>query len=238
MEPPLCWITNSFDRSPAELLWVTSEKWGPLKGSLLNLSYGYGKVFVVPYETVPDGDNKNRDNTGATRESTKRVREECVSSLCPASQQASCGDVFILSMAHCIRVECSHGPETPLQSGGLYRIRATGQPVYLPIGLSARKNGMQITFSGALDATTTLDSKRFIVRTWSLKRSADYGSKHYDETTLAVASVKLSEDQRTVILEIPDIKPTWCMSIEYKLTDSNGEPVNGVIHNTIHSLGH
>ena len=47
MEPPLCWITNSFDRSPAELLWVTSDKWGPLKGSLLNLSYGYGKVFVV-----------------------------------------------------------------------------------------------------------------------------------------------------------------------------------------------
>jgi hypothetical protein len=52
MEPPLCWITNAFDRSPAELLWVTSDKWGPLKGSLLNLSYGYGKVFVVPHESV------------------------------------------------------------------------------------------------------------------------------------------------------------------------------------------
>ncbi len=47
MEPPLCWITNEFDRSPAELLWVDSPRWGPLNGSLLNLSYGYGKVFVV-----------------------------------------------------------------------------------------------------------------------------------------------------------------------------------------------
>ncbi len=52
MKQPLCWITNAFDRSPAELLWVTSDKWGPLKGSLLNLSYGHGKIFVVPHETV------------------------------------------------------------------------------------------------------------------------------------------------------------------------------------------
>ena len=28
MEPPLCWITNEFDRSPAELLWVTSPTRG------------------------------------------------------------------------------------------------------------------------------------------------------------------------------------------------------------------
>ena len=52
MKQPLCWITNEFDRSPAELLWVTTDKWGPLKGSLLNTSYGMGKIFVVPHETV------------------------------------------------------------------------------------------------------------------------------------------------------------------------------------------
>src|SRR5262249_20924134 len=52
MQQPLCWITNDFDRSPAEMLWVTSDRWGPLKGSLLNFSYGYGKVYIVPYEKV------------------------------------------------------------------------------------------------------------------------------------------------------------------------------------------
>src|SRR5262249_46247165 len=54
MEQPVCWITNAFDRSPSELLWVTGEGWGPLKGSLLNFSYGYGKVYVVPHENVDD----------------------------------------------------------------------------------------------------------------------------------------------------------------------------------------
>ena len=26
MDPPLCWITNDFDRSPSELLWVNSDR--------------------------------------------------------------------------------------------------------------------------------------------------------------------------------------------------------------------
>src|SRR5688572_786447 len=51
-DPPLCWIPGPVDRSPAEELWVTSDKWGPLKGSMLHTSYGAGKLFLVPYETV------------------------------------------------------------------------------------------------------------------------------------------------------------------------------------------
>ncbi len=52
MEQPLCWITNEFDRSPAELLWCSSPKWGKLQGQLMNLSYGYGRIYVVPHEFV------------------------------------------------------------------------------------------------------------------------------------------------------------------------------------------
>jgi hypothetical protein len=122
------------------------------------------------------------------------------------------------------------------QPGGFYRIRATGKPVFLPIGLKARKNGIEITFSGELDPSCVGDTARFMIRTWALKRSPEYGSQHYDEKTLNVASVKLADDRRAVTLEIPQIQPTWCMSIEYNLTGSNGEPVHGLIHNTIHTL--
>ena len=53
MQQPLCWITNSFDRSPAELLWVPQNSaWKPIAGSLLNLSYGYGQVYIVPHEII------------------------------------------------------------------------------------------------------------------------------------------------------------------------------------------
>ena len=53
MEQPLAWITNAFDRSPAELLWVPENgNWGELNGKLLNLSYGYGMVYLVPHEVL------------------------------------------------------------------------------------------------------------------------------------------------------------------------------------------
>ena len=52
MEQPAFWITNAFDRSPAELLRVSSPRWQPLTGSLLELSYGEGRVHLVLTEPV------------------------------------------------------------------------------------------------------------------------------------------------------------------------------------------
>ena len=49
---PICFLPQNVDNSGGGQVWVTSDKWGPLKGSLLNISYGYGKIFVVPHETV------------------------------------------------------------------------------------------------------------------------------------------------------------------------------------------
>ena len=55
MEQPLMWVDQKYDRSPAELLWATSTQWGPLDGSLLSFSYGYGKVFVILPQDLADG---------------------------------------------------------------------------------------------------------------------------------------------------------------------------------------
>ena len=43
------------------------------------------------------------------------------------------------------------------QPGGFYRVRYTGKPIYVPVGLSARRDGMAITFTGALDPSTATD---------------------------------------------------------------------------------
>jgi hypothetical protein len=47
----------------------------------------------------------------------------------------------------------------------------------------------------------------------------------------------LSDDGKTVFLSIPDIKPTWCMSIDMKLKSNSGKAVTRSIHNSIHNLG-
>ena len=218
MVPPLCWITNAFDRSLAELLWVESDRWGPLKGSLLNLSYGYGKVFLVPHENV--------------RGTMQGGMIELPLPLFPTGVMRgrfhpTDGQLYLCGMF------AWAGNAT--YPGGLYRLRASGQPMHLPVGLHATKSGLKLTFTEPLDPAS-LDVKNLQIKTWSLKRTADYGSKHYDEKPLDVRGAKLSADSKTLTLDVVDLRPTWCMEIKYSLRSTTGAPVQGTIHNTIHEL--
>lgn len=218
MEPPLCWITNKFDRSPAELLWVESDRWGPLRGSLLNLSYGYGRVFVVPHERVQGVMQGGMLQLPLPDFPTGIMRGR----FHPAD-----GQLYVCGM-FAWAGNAAH-------PGGLYRIRATGRPMHLISGLNATKSGLKLHFTEPLDAAS-IQAGKIRITTWSLRRTADYGSKHYDEKQLSVAGVSLSEDGRSVSVLVPDIRPTWCMEIGYEFRAAGGEPVAGVIHNTIHAL--
>jgi hypothetical protein len=122
------------------------------------------------------------------------------------------------------------------QPGGFYRIRYTGKPMYVPLGLRARRDGIAITFTGALDRLIAADSSRYSVRVWGLKRSENYGSEHIGERPLQVQSATLSKDGCTVLLTIPNLSPTWCMAITYAIRAADGSEVVGEIDNTIHQM--
>ncbi len=96
---------------------------------------------------------------------------------------------------------------------------------------------MRLTFSGTLDSKAASDPKNYTVKTWSLKRSEQYGSKHYDEKALEVKEAQLSADGKTVTLQIAEMKPTWCMEIKYALKAADGASVDGVVNNTVHRVG-
>ncbi len=220
MEQPLVWITNDMDRSPGELLWVTSDKWGPLQGSLLNISYGTGRIFVVPHEKVggqlqggvvqlpipdfPTGTMRGRFHPGN-------------------------GDLYTCGLY-------AWAGNRQLD-GGFFRVRATGKPAHLPIGLSARPEGMEVRFSDAVDPATANDPANYAVKVWSLKRTANYGSKHIDEHPLKIAGATLAADKKSVWLSIPGLQPTWCMEIKYELRGADGAGFTRTVHNTIHQLG-
>jgi hypothetical protein len=123
------------------------------------------------------------------------------------------------------------------QPGGFYRVRYTGKPIYVPIGLHARRYGIAIMFSGALDRSVATLASRYSVRVWGLKRTEKYGSDHIDERALEVSGVTLSDDGRTVLLALPKLAPTWCMAINYAIRAADGATVAGEINNTIHELG-
>lgn len=218
MEPPLCWITNAFDRSPAELLWVESPKWGALNGSLLNLSYGYGRVFVVPHEKVQG-----------------RVQGGMIALPIPDFPTGVMRGRFAENDGALYLCGMFAWAGNATEPGGLYRLRATGKAMTLPTELHAEKDGLQLRFTDALDPKS-VDPKNVHIKVWSLKRTANYGSEHYDEHALEVTSAKLSEDGKELSLVVPDVAPTWCMEIRYEFRDQAGKLVRGVLHNTIHAL--
>ena len=209
MEQPLCWITNSFDRSPAELLWVPRDaRWGSLNGVLLNLSYGYGNIYTVPHEIV-DGQAQGgmcRLPIESLPTGIHRGRFH------PENRQLYGVGMFAWAGSQ-------------KEDGGFFRIRATGKPSWVPTKIEARPGKVTITFSDELPPGGS-----FEVRTWDLKRTAGYGSKHYNEKELDVAGAEVSENE--VNLRIPDLAPTWGMEIKCRL--GNGQ--ERVIHNSIHQL--
>lgn len=220
MRQPVCWITNDFDRSPAEMLWVEGKAWGPLGGSLLNLSYGTGKIFVVPFEKVDGEAQGGMSRLPIPLFPTGVMRGR----FHPADGQLYCCGMYAWA-------------GNQQQPGGLFRVRYTGKPVWLPVGLRARRAGLEVTFSASVDGAVAADAQNYAVKTWSLKRTANYGSDHYNERPARVTAVDVSADSRTVLLRIEGFGPTQSMEVKYFLKGPRGETVDGVIHNTVHRLG-
>ena len=226
MEQPLCWITNAFDRSPAELLWAKTDRWGPLNNTLLNLSYGYGRIFVVPHEHLSNDDGTRQPQGGMCQLPIPDLPTGMIRGrFSPADGQLYVGGMF------------SWAGSRQEQEGGLFKVTYKGGAVDLPIDLHARDETIEITFSDSLDPKVSQDPSRYRVKAWDLKRTKQYGSKHFNERELEIDSVELLPDGRTVRLEIPDLEPTWGMEIVCRLKSSEGSEFRRVIHNTIHRLG-
>lgn len=220
MEPPLVWITNEMDRSPGELLRVPSAHWGPLQGALLNLSYGTGRIFVVPHERFGDQMQGGvvRLPVGDFPTGVMRGRFH------PGNGQLYACGLYAWAA-------------NQMRDGGFFRVRYTGKPVRVPIGLQAGRRGLLLRFTDPLDRAAASDPRHYVVKVWSLRRSEQYGSPHLNERSLAVRRAQLSADGKTVLLEIEALQPTWCMEIRYSLRGADGTPVEERIHNTIHTLG-
>ena len=220
MDPPAFWITNAFDRSPAELLRVASEKWAPLTGGLLELSYGEGRIHLVLTEPVagrPGVDQGGMVALPMPDLPTGVMRGR----FHPADGQLYACGLFAWA-----------GNRT--QPGGFFRIRRTDRPLHLPVALHAATGEITLTFSEALDRAAAVEPGSWKVQTWNLKRSANYGSDHLDDTSRGVATVDLSADGRTVTLRVPTFAAAWCYSVEWEIAAADGAPVRGLLHGSVH----
>ena len=219
MEPPLVWITNEMDRSPGELIWITDSRWGSLNNKLLSLSYGTGRIFVVPHEKqgetiqggvmalpIPDFP------TGVMR----------------GRMHPNNGYLYLCGL-FAWAGNCTG-------DGGFYRMRPTGKPMMVQVGYKVTKSTLSAQFSDPLDATHAKNGQNYKVKVWGLSRSANYGSKHVDERPLEVSAAEVESDGRTLRLSIPDLETTRGMEVRFRLKGADGTEVERVLHSTINHI--
>ncbi len=122
------------------------------------------------------------------------------------------------------------------QPGGLYRLRYTGQPVHLPVGLAATHEGLRITFSGPLERHFGRGRRQLLRE--SLVAQADgqlrLAALRRAFTARRVRAISIRQPHRPA--QAPRLAPTWGMEIHYDVQTSNRSPVSGLIHNTVYLL--
>ncbi len=222
MIPPAVWITNAFDRSPAELVRVKSSKWQPIDGALLELSYGEGRVHLVLTEPA----NGERGKQGVSQGGLVALPiPDLPTGIMRGRFNPADGQFYA-----CGLYAWAGNRQHP---GGFFRIRRTEKPLTIPVGLHAEPGSLTLEFATPLDAKAA-DVANWKVRAWGLKRTAKYGSEHIDEHDVALTASAISSDGRRVSLTVPDFGPTWCYSLEWKIEAADGTPTKGVLHGTMH----
>jgi len=234
---PVTWIHHDVDRSPSAPVWVQSDRWGALDESLIYLSYGNGKMFLVLFDQAfargefPEGGGPPRQAAVTELPVTAAPTGLIRGRFNPADDHLYVCGLFAWA-----------GDRT--QPGGFYRVRRTDEPLRIPMAYETARDGIVVRFTTALDPDAAADPGNYSMRIWQYVRQASYGSEDYrvldegvGEDVLAVPSATLSGDGRSVFIEIPEILPVQQYHLEMNLRSADGDRIREFVHGTIHELG-
>ncbi len=226
-DPPLCWIPRGIDNSTGGQAWVTSDRWGPLQGQLLNFSFGQSSMMLVLREQVD----------GVWQGGVVPMKVGFASGAHRARFRPKDGQLYVVGTKGWV--------SNATRDGSLQRVRYTGAKVHLPIEMHAVAGGLRVRFSEPLDKEIAEDLDSWAAEQWNYVYSKDYGSKEWSalqpniegHDAVEVKSARLSEDGRMVTLAMPSLGPVMQLRVRYSLRGADGAPVKGEIDGTIHRLG-
>jgi hypothetical protein len=225
-DPPICWIPYKLDNSAGGEVWATSTKWGPLDGQMLQTSYGKSIIMEVIWEMTD----------GVPQGGVVRLPLEFESGIMRARFSPIDGQLYVCGFK---------GWQTNARHEGcLQRVRYTGKPANLPIGIHIRHDGIELKFSGKLDPMTANDRDSYNIEQWNYKYFSTYEAPELKVSNPAVQghdvvplkSAKLQPDGQTIFLQINNLQPVMQMAIQCKLDSADGMPVECEIDNTINKV--
>ena len=194
--PPLVWLPRGEDNSAGGQTWVPDDRWGPMRGQMIHLSYGAGTHFLVLRQQV----------NGGWQGAAVPLPGDFNSGVHRGRFSPRDGQLYVSGMT-------GWGTYTP-GDGCLQRVRFTGGAVPVPVAFEARDNGVLLTFSEKPDASAANVAKHF-AQCWNYRYSQAYGSQEYSlrqpdtagHDVLEIKSAHLLGDGRKLFLEIPQLQP-------------------------------
>lgn len=223
---PLCWIPRVLDNSAGGQTWVPKGNWGPLSEKMIHISYGRCRIMTVLRDEATGGANGGLVSIPGRFESgVMRGRFH------------SDGHLYLSGLK---------GWQTVgLADGAFQRIRYTGRNLFVPTAFAVYQNGIRLTFNQPLKQDLAEDLGSYDAEMWNYLWSKNYGSDDYSvlnpnakgRDPLEIKSAKLSQDGRSVFLEIPSIQKSDQVALQYNLTAKNGQKKKDIFYATINKLG-
>jgi hypothetical protein len=223
-DAPLCWMPKSADNSAASQVWVPADKWGPLAGQMLHLSYGHSSLLLVVRDpNLPQG-------------GVVPLPVRFISGAMRGRFNPQDGHLYVTGL---------RGWQTAaLRDGCFQRVRCLTEKLHVPVAIAAHANGLRVTFSESLDRATAEDPGSYDATRWNYRWAESYGSKDWSvaepqkegRDTVTITSAKVAPDGRSVFLTIPELRPAMQMQLRYNVNTAAGQTVTGEIDHTINQL--
>jgi hypothetical protein len=224
-DPPLLWLPKNIDNSAGGQAWVANDKFGWPKGQMLHFSYGRCKVYAVLPQKVGDV-----MQAGAVDLGVKFLSGSARGRFSPKD-----GHLYVVGL---------NGWQTAAQRDGcLQRMRYTGKPLPVAVGLEACEDGVKVRFARPLDKKSA-DPKKWKVEQWGYRYSGNYGSRDWSVRHperegidhLKVTAVTLEEGGKVARLKVEDMRPAMQMRVGHDILFADGKKALGAIYSTVHAL--
>jgi putative heme-binding domain-containing protein len=219
---PLVYLPRGLDNSSGGQVFVSSDRFGPLQGQLLHLSFGMGSHFLLLREHV----------AGQAQGAAVPLPGEFRSGAHRGRFNPKDGQLYVSGMA-------GWGTYTP-DDGCFQRVRYTGAPAQLPTAFHAHENGVLVTFSQPLDRSEAERPGAHFAQAWNYRYGSGYGSPELSprhpglpgHDSWPIRSAHVVDDGRSLFLEIPDLQPV--NQLHLRVRPGDGPPVD--LFATLHRL--
>jgi hypothetical protein len=204
----LCYIPRGVENSVGGMLEITSDQWGPFRGSHVGLSYGSGLHYLIL-----------RDATGARPQgAVVPMGGEFLAGTIRGAFHPKDGQLYAVGL--------DGWGDYSVQDRCFHRMRYVGGPVRKPSGSRVHPNGIRVDFPIALNSAET----SIFSHAWNYEYAKRYGSPEFSSSSpgslwhdrMVVRSVSMLNSGKSIFVEMPEMEPIMQLHLRMHLKSADG----------------